>query len=139
MLGPTGTECECGVAAGGRTHAPAVPRALGPWRSSSEQQDVDQPHTCSSGSTEALGAATQPRAQSSNLLPWGGGSGLEGGRKDDPEGVWTRVVCPAAPGVQAATLLGKDVAVPCSASSSLSWQNESTAQNTGSFSLKSEN
>ena len=73
------------------------------------------------------------------FLPWGGGSGLEGGREDDPEGVWTRVVCPAAPGVQAATLLGKDVAVPCSASSSLSWQNESTAQNTGSFSLKSEN
>lgn len=78
---------QCGE---GRPHAPAVPGALGPWRSSSEQKDVDQPHTCSSGSTEALGSATQQRAQSGNLLPWGEGSGLEGGGEEDCERVWTK-------------------------------------------------
>ena len=36
--------------------------------------------------------------------------------------------CPAAPGVHAATLLGKEDFIPCSALPSLSWQNEGTAQ-----------
>lgn len=63
------------VSAGPR--APSTCSSQGSW----EQKDVNQPLTCSSGYMEALWVPTRQRAQSSNLLPCSGGSGLEGGEE----------------------------------------------------------
>lgn len=48
--------------------------------------------------------------------------------KREHERVWTKEVHPAVPDVQAATLLGKEVLMPYSASPRFHWQNESTDQ-----------